>query len=46
MKDRREKTIVILFLFCKIRQKTSFAFKSQINKMNTLIGCSNYQLRK
>ena len=33
-------------LFCKIRQKTNYAFKSHINKMNTLIGCSNYQLRK
>ena len=33
-------------LFCKIRQKTNYAFKSQINKMNTLIGCSNYHLRK
>ena len=33
-------------LFCKIRQKTNYAFKSQINKMNTLIGCSNSYLRK
>ena len=33
-------------LFGKIRQKTNYAFKSQINKMNTLIGCSNYHLRK
>ena len=33
-------------LFCKIRQKTNYAFKSQINNMNTLIGCSNYYLRK
>ena len=33
-------------LFCKLRQKTNYAFKSQINKMNTLIGCSNYYLRK
>ena len=33
-------------LFCKIRQKTNYAFKYQINKMNTLIGCSNYFFRK
>ena len=33
-------------LSCKIRQKTNYAFKSHINKMNTLIACSNYHLRK
>ena len=33
-------------LHCSIRQKTIRAFKSLINKMNTLIGCSNYHLRK
>ena len=33
-------------LFCKIRQKTNYAFKSHINKMNALIGCSNSYLRK
>ena len=33
-------------LFCKIRKKTNYAFKSHINKMNTLIRCSNYHLRK
>ena len=33
-------------LFCKIRQKTNYAFKSLNNKMNILIGCSNSYLRK
>ena len=33
-------------LHSSIRQKTNRAFKSPINKMNKLIGCSNYHLRK
>ena len=33
-------------LHCSIRQKTNRAFKSLNTKMNTLIGCSNYHLRK
>ena len=34
-------------LFCKIRQKTNYAFKSQNNeKLIKLIGCSNLFLRK
>ena len=35
------------YLFCKIRQKTNYTFKSQtIEKINDLIGCSNYFFRK
>ena len=37
---QKRKTDYIFNLSCKIRQKTSYAFKSHINKMNTLIGCS------
>ena len=34
-------------LFCNIRQRTKYAFKSQTNdKINDLIGCSNYCFRK
>ena len=34
-------------LLCKIRQRTKYAFKSQtIEKINDLIGCSNYFFRK
>ena len=34
-------------LFCNIRQRTKYAFKSQnIEKINDLIGCSNYFFRK
>ena len=33
-------------LHCSIRQKTSRAFKSPNKKLNKLIGCSNYHLRK
>ena len=34
-------------LFCDIRQRTKYAFKSQtIEKINDLIGCSNYFFRK
>ena len=43
---QKRKTDCIFNLSCKIRQKTNYAFKSHINKMNILIGCSNYQLRK
>ena len=33
-------------LFCNIRQRTKYAFKSQtIEKINDLIGCSNYFFR-
>ena len=43
---QKRKNDCIFNLFCKIRQKTNYAFKSHINKMNTLIGCSGYHLRK
>ena len=43
---QKRKTDCIFNLSCKIRQKTNYAFKSHINKMNILIGCSNYHLRK
>ena len=34
-------------LFCNIRQRTKYAFKSQtFEKINDLIGCSNYFFRK
>ena len=33
-------------LHCSIRQKTNRAFKSLNNKLNTLIGCSDFHLRK
>ena len=33
-------------LYCNLRQKTNRAFKSLNNKMNTIIGCSHYHLRK
>ena len=34
-------------LFCNIRQRTKYAFKSQtIEQINELIGCSNYFFRK
>ena len=34
-------------LFCNIRQRTKYAFKSQnIEKINDLIGCSNYFFQK
>ena len=34
-------------LFCNIRQRTKYAFKSQtIGKINDLIGCSNYFFRR
>ena len=34
-------------LFCNIRQRTKYVFKSQTNdKINDLIGCSNYFCRK
>ena len=33
-------------LFCSIRHKTSYAFKSPNNKINRLLGCSNSHLRK
>ena len=43
---QKRKTDCIFNISCKIRQKTNYAFKSHINKMNILIGCSNYHLRK
>ena len=43
---QKRKNDCIFNLSCKIRQKTNYAFKSHINKMNILIGCSNYHLRK
>ena len=43
---QKRKTDCIFNLSCKIRQKTNYAFKSHINKMNILIGCSKYHLRK
>ena len=33
-------------LHCKIRQRTNYAFKPPNNKMNILIGCSNYFFHK
>ena len=43
---QKRKNDCIFNLSCKIRQKTNYAFKSHNNKMNILIGCSNYHLRK
>ena len=43
---QKRKTDCIFNISCKIRQKTNYAFKSHINKMNIIIGCSNYHLRK
>ena len=43
---QKRKTDCIFNISCKIRQKTNYGFKSHINKMNILIGCSNYHLRK
>ena len=44
-RDKR-KTDSKFKLHCSIRQKTNRAFKSLNNKINTLLGCSNYFLRK
>ena len=43
----KRKNDPIFNLFCNIRHRTKYAFKSQtIEKINDLIGCSNYFFRK
>ena len=46
IKKEKRKSVSNFKLNCSIRRKANRACKSLNNKMNTIIGCSNYHLRE